>query len=107
MNDKDTVLNTVTSIQKSVEQMKIDDIEESPESAYEDFTCSCCGEEKILAGSLIYEEFLLCNDCVLLTEVSFALGKIQSVKDIINSMEDKRFELLYNSLFMREESENN
>lgn len=103
--DKDEAIKLVESIQQSVEQMKIDDIEESPESAYEEFVCNCCGEAKILAGSLLYGENLLCNDCVLLAETAFALGKTKNINDIIDSFEDKRFELLYNSMFNDKDKE--
>lgn len=90
--DKDKAIKTVKSLQEAVGQMKIDDIEESPESAFEDFQCCCCGKEKKLAGSLLYGDYLLCNDCVLLAETSMALGKISNIEELINSMEDKRLE---------------
>ena len=72
-----------------VEQMRIDDIEEDPNIVDEMFDCDCCGENKCLAGSIEYEGYRLCNDCVLLAETGFALGKIKSVKELIKAIEDK------------------
>lgn len=89
----------VKEIQAAVEQMRLDDLENSPESAQEDFQCDCCGNVSKLAGSIIYNETLYCNDCVLLTETSLALKLIQTPEDMINAMEDKRFENVYNSIF--------
>lgn len=105
--DKDQIKQIIEITRETVEQMKIDDIEESPESAFDCFQCSCCGEEKILAGSLIYKDFLLCNDCVLLAEVSFALNKIKDIEELIKSMEEKRFDSVYASIFNHNKNENN
>jgi len=91
--NKEKALETVKSLQAAVEQMKIDDLEESPEAALETFQCFCCGEEKEMAGALPYGENLLCNDCVLLAETSFALGKIKRIEELIELMEDKRLEV--------------
>ena len=106
MDEKDK-LKLIENLQKSIEQMKIDDIEEQPESAFETFSCQCCGEEKILAGSIQYEDFILCNDCVLLAETGFALRKIESIHELIDSMEEKRFENQYKSIFSEDENINN
>ena len=106
MNQEKNV-EIIESLQKAVEQMKIDDIEESPEAAHETFQCQCCGEEKILAGSVAYNEYLLCNDCVLIAEIAFTLNKIENIEELIKSMEDKRFETVYNSIFEQNENENN
>ncbi|OGH97536.1 MAG: hypothetical protein A2104_07725 [Candidatus Melainabacteria bacterium GWF2_32_7] len=105
--NKEKNLEVIESLQKTVEQMKIDDIEESPESAYESFQCQCCGEEKFLAGSVTYNEHLLCNDCVLTAEISFALDKIKNIDELIASMEDKRFDNVYNSIFEQDENADN
>ncbi|HSA07301.1 MAG TPA: hypothetical protein P5556_08985 [Candidatus Gastranaerophilales bacterium] len=105
--EKEKQLETIELIKKSTEQMKIDDIEENPESAYEEFQCDCCGEVKILAGSLLYKSFRLCNDCVLIAETGFALNKMTEIEDLLNKMEDKRFETLYNSIFNVEENSMN
>ena len=86
---------------KVVEQMRIDDIEDNPDIVDEFFDCDCCGENKCLAGSIEYEGYRLCNDCVLLAETGFALKKINSITDLINAMEDKHLEGLVE--FVREE----
>ncbi len=82
----------VSEMQLVVEQMRLDDIEENPDSANEYFTCHACGEEKPLAGSVQYGAYRLCNDCVLLAEVGFELGQIKDIEELINAMEDKRLE---------------
>lgn len=75
-----------------VEQMRLDDIEDNPDIVDEFFDCDCCGENKCLAGSIEYEGYRLCNDCVLLAETSFALNKIKDVQELIDAMEDNRLE---------------
>ena len=97
--NKDELLKKIEETQASVRQMKQDDLDDNPGIALEEFQCDCCGRVKNFAGSLIYEEYRLCNDCVLLAEVSFLAGKIETIQDLIESMEDKRFETLYNSIF--------
>ncbi len=77
-----------------VEQMRIDDIEDNPDIIDEYFDCDCCGEHKCLAGSIEYDGYRLCNDCVLLAETGFALNKIKSVQDLIDAIEDKHLEAL-------------
>ncbi len=82
----------VKEMQMVVEQMRLDDIEENPDSENELFVCNACGEEKPLAGSVQYGPYRLCNDCVLYAEVGFELGQIKSIDDLIEAMEDKRLE---------------
>ena len=84
-----------------VEQMRLDDIEANPDIVDEFFDCDCCGENKCLAGSIEYEGYRLCNDCVLLAETGFALKKIKNVTDLISAIEDKHLEGLVQ--FVREE----
>lgn len=105
--DKEQSLEIIKSLQKIVDQMKKDDLEESPEQAFELFQCDCCGEQKIMAGSLVYNDKLLCNDCVLIAEVGFKLNKIKNINELIKSMENKRFENIYNSIFSDEDFSNN
>ena len=90
-----------------VEQMRLDDLEERPELEEEYFDCSCCGQTKSYAGSIQYGEYRLCNDCVLLAETGFALGKIKDIQDLIDAMEDKRLEELCNFIKQDEKSQNN
>lgn len=89
MKDKDKV---VEEMQKVVEQMRLDDIEENPDIENEFFDCACCGQYKCLAGSIQYGDYRLCNDCVLFAEVGFELKKFNSVQDLVDAMEDKRLE---------------
>lgn len=99
MIEKQELLEKIEEIKQSVEQMKIDDIEDNLDSAYEEFPCDCCGETQILAGSLIYTNYRLCNECVLIAETGFALKKMETIEDLMEKTEDKRFESLYNSIF--------
>ena len=82
----------IAEMQLVVEQMRLDDIEENPDSENEYFTCHACGAEKPLAGSVQYGAYRLCNDCVLLAEVGFELGQIKQIEELIDAMEDKRLE---------------
>ena len=82
----------VKEMQLVVEQMRLDDIEENPDSENEMFVCNACGEDKPLAGSVQYGPYRLCNDCVLYAEVGFELGQIKSIDDLIEAMEDRRLE---------------
>ncbi len=88
-----------------VEQMRIDDIEDNPDIIDEYFDCDCCGENKCLAGSIEYEGYRLCNDCVLLAETGFALKKIKTVQDLIDAIEDKHLEAL--TEFVKQEEKRN
>jgi hypothetical protein len=90
--DKEKELEIIEQTQAMVAQMREDDIEENPDSEYELFTCSACGEDKPKAGSVVYSDYILCNDCVLYAEVGFALGKIESVSEVVDLMEDKRLQ---------------
>lgn len=90
---KEDQMKIVEEMQKVVAQMKQDDIDDNPESLNEYFVCTCCGEEKSVAGSVMYGDgVVLCNDCVLLAEIGLALGKIKDVNGILESMEDVRLE---------------
>jgi len=102
--NKDELLKKIEEIQESVRQMKEDDLDENPEAANEEFQCDCCAEIKLFAGSMIYEDYRLCNECVLLAEVGFALNKIKTIDEFMASMEDIRFETVYNTLFKGEKN---
>ncbi len=91
----------IEEMQQVTNQMVIDDLEENPDLANEFFDCDCCGQNKCLAGSIQYENYRLCNDCVLLAETGFALGKFTDIQDLMNAMEDKRLEELCK--FIKEE----
>jgi hypothetical protein len=92
--DKKKELEFIETIQQTVNQMKEDDLNEYGDDALETFDCSCCGGDKILAGSLFYDGKKLCNDCVLLAEISFGLKKIEHIDELLNQMEEKRLENL-------------
>lgn len=88
--DKEEELKIIKDMQVVVAQMRIDDLEDNPNSEFETFTCDSCGDEKSIAGSVVYNTSVLCNDCALYAEIGFALKKITSVEEVISSMEDKR-----------------
>ena len=87
-------LKVTEEMQKVVEQMRLDDLQEYPQLEEELFECDCCGETKSLAGSIQYDNYRLCNDCVLLAEIGFELGKIKKIDELIAQMEDKRLEVM-------------
>ena len=91
----------INEMQQVVQQMVIDDLDENPDIANDFFDCDCCGKNKNLAGSIQYGDYRLCNDCVLLAETGFALGKIKDIQDLMVAMEDKRLEELCK--FIKEE----
>lgn len=98
LKNKDLKMKTkkevVKEMQLVVEQMRIDDIEENPAIENEFFDCDCCAQYKCLAGSVQYNDYRLCNDCVLLAEIGFELKKFNNIQDLIKVMEDKRLELV-------------
>lgn len=91
----------IEEMQAVVEQMRLDDIEDNPDIIDEYFECDCCGQSKCLAGSIEYDGYRLCNDCVLLAETGFALGKFSKIQELVDAMEDKRLEGLCD--FIKEE----
>ena len=105
--DKAEELRIIDDMQAVVAQMKADDIEENPDCEFEVFDCQCCGEEKSIAGSVVYDGIRLCNDCVLLAETGFALHKIETVQDLLTNMEDKKLEAQCNFLKQEEAGQNN
>lgn len=84
----------IEEMQQVVNQMVVDDLEENPDIADDYFDCDCCGKNKCLAGSIQYGTYRLCNDCVLLAETGFALGKFTDIQSLIDAMEDSRLEEL-------------
>lgn len=97
----------VKEMQEVVAQMVIDDLEDDPSLADEQFECDCCGQLKPVAGSIEYSGYRLCNDCVLIAETGFALNKITDIQEVIDAMEDKRLETLCDFLKEEEKRENN
>lgn len=97
----------VEEMQQVAEQMRIDDINDNPDCINEFFECDACGEQKCIAGSIEYEGYRLCNDCVLIAETGFALNKIKSVKEVIDAMEPKRLKALCDIVKEEERKQNN
>ena len=94
----------IAEMQQVAAQMIEDDLEENPDLANEYFDCDCCGQNKCLAGSIQYDKYRLCNDCVLLAETGFALKKFDNIQALIDAMEDNK---LQEQCSVIKESENN
>ena len=75
----------IEEMQQVAAQMIEDDLEENPDLANEYFECDCCGQNKCLAGSIQYDKYRLCNDCVLLAETGFALKKFDNIQSLIDN----------------------
>ena len=97
----------IADMQAVVEQMKIDDIEENPDSEYELFTCSACAKDKMLAGSIMYSKYRLCNECVLMYELALKLGKVKNIEEFISKTEDNRLETICDYIKKESQRENN
>lgn len=100
-----TKSEVIEEMQKVVEQMRLDDIEENPDIVDEFFDCDCCGKYSCTAGSIQYGDYRLCNDCVLFAEVGFELKKFKSIQDLVDAMEDKRLEEVCE--FIKQDSQKN
>lgn len=88
-------IKIVEDMQKVMNQMRLDDIADNPDTETELFSCSCCGLDKPSAGSIMYSmDIIFCNDCALLSEVAFAMNKITNISDFLKLMEDKKLENL-------------
>ena len=105
--DNSEKLKIIEEMQEVVSQMKIDDIEENPDSEFEYFTCPACGKSAPYAGSIQYGEYRLCNSCVLYAEVGFKLKKLENIADMIKAMEDKRLEELCDYIKADEQAQKN
>lgn len=97
----------IEEMQAVAAQMVIDDLEENPDLADEYFTCACCGKTKCAAGSIQYDKYRLCNDCVLLAETGFALKKFDNIQKLIDAMEDNRLQELCDYIKIQEGKRNN
>ena len=84
----------ISDMQKVVYQMKLDDIEENPDSEFEMFDCSACAKAAPLAGSIQYSKYRLCNDCVLMYELALKLGKVKNIEEFMKITEEKRLETM-------------
>lgn len=97
----------VKDMQQVIFQMKLDDIEENPESEFELFDCSACAKSKPLAGSIQYSKYRLCNDCVLLYELALKLNKVKNIEEFMEKTEDSRLEEMCNFIKKDSQKENN
>ena len=97
----------IKDMQAVVEQMKLDDIEENPESEFELFDCSACAKSMPLAGSIQYSKYRLCNDCVLMYELSLKLGKVKNIEEFIQKTEDVRLKEMCDFIKKDKAKENN
>lgn len=97
----------IKDMQNVVNQMRIDDIEENPDSEYELFTCCACANDMPLAGSIQYSKYRICNDCVLIYETALKLGKIKNIEEFIQKTEDKRLQNMCDFIKQNEIKENN
>ena len=104
MKNKEDIIK---DMQEVIYQMKIDDIEENPDSEYEMFDCSACATEKPLAGSIQYSKYRLCNDCVLLYELALKLGKVQNIDEFLLKTEDNRLQNMIDFIKKEELKEKN
>ena len=100
-------LEIVEEMQLVVEQMRLDDIEENPDTEFDMFECDCCSKTKPIAGSVQYKQYRLCNDCVLLAETGFALNKIKEIEDLMQAMEDTRLQELCDYIKADEQAHRN
>ena len=98
----------IKDMQEVVYQMKLDDIEENPDSEFEMFDCSSCALDKPLAGSVLYKnEYRLCNDCVLIFETALKLGKVENIEDFMTHTEDLRLKNICDYIKKDSQKENN
>ena len=104
MKNKEDVIK---DMQEVIYQMKVDDIEENPDSEFEMFDCSACAKEKPLAGSIQYSKYRLCNDCVLLYELALKLGKVQNIDEFLLKTEDNRLQNMIDFIKKEELKEKN
>ncbi len=105
--DKKEELEFIKQMQEVVAIMKEDDINENPDSEFEEFQCDCCAKTASVAGSVMYGDKHFCNDCVLYAEIALGLGKAKNADEIIKLMEDKRLEELCNYIKSEEARKNN
>ena len=61
----------------------------------------------MLAGSIQYSKYRLCNDCVLMYELALKLGKVQNIEEFMQRTEDKRLETMCDFIKKDSLKENN
>ncbi|MBQ8476652.1 hypothetical protein IJ531_06285 [bacterium] len=97
----------ISDMQDVIYQMKLDDIEENPDSEFELFTCSACANDAPLAGSIQYSKYRLCNDCVLMYETALKLNKIKNIEEFMAHTEDNRLKTMCEFIKKDTQKENN
>ena len=107
MNNNINQEEIINDMQAVIHQMKIDDIEENPDSEFEMFDCSSCAKESCLAGSIQYSKYRLCNNCVLLFELALKLGKVKNIEEFIEKTEDTRLQTVCDFIKKENLKENN
>ena len=105
--DNNSKENLIKDMQAVIHQMKLDDIEENPDSEFDLFDCSACAKDKPLAGSIQYSKYRLCNDCVLMYELALKLNKVQNIEEFMEKTEDLRLSELCNFIKQDSIKENN
>ncbi len=106
-NNKDDKEQIIKDMQQVIHQMKLDDIEQDPNSEYELFDCSACAKEMPIAGSIQYSKYRLCNDCVLMYELALKLNKVKNIEEFMQKTEDMRLSELCNFIKQDKLKENN
>ena len=97
----------IKDMQAVVYQMKLDDIEENPDSEFELFSCSACAKDMPLAGSIQYSKYRICNNCVLMYETALKLGKIKNIEEFIQKTEELRLNEMCDFIKKDKQKENN
>ena len=97
----------IKDMQAVVYQMKLDDIEENPDSEFELFSCSACAKDMPLAGSIQYSKYRICNNCVLMYETSLKLSKIKNIEEFIQKTEELRLNEMCDFIKKDKQKENN
>lgn len=97
----------IKDMQAVIYQMKLDDIEENPDSEFDLFTCSSCAKDEPLAGSIQYSKYRLCNNCVLMYELALKLGKVQNIDEFMEKTEDNRLKTMCDFISQESSRENN
>ena len=99
--------SVIKDMQAVIYQMKLDDIEQYPESEFEMFDCSACAKTSPLAGSIQYSKYRLCNDCVLMYETALKLGKINNIEEFMQKTEDLRLSQMCDFIRQDKQREDN
>ena len=104
MDNKEQIIDDMQAV---IYQMKLDDIEENPDSEFELFNCSACAKDAPLAGSIQYCDYRLCNDCVLMYELALKLKKVNNIEEFMAKTEDNRLREICDFIKQEQLKENN